>query len=138
MAECQLPPSHHNLQDMRESVHQLIPGTALAIQPVALEAMGSACWGESELCRDMLQDSPALDRLELLMESILALQPVGVIQAMEVYMVAPKVLQVVTQPPLLPHSPELSSALASTMPSFASPQPSSLSVSSKAMTQPST
>lgn len=64
-------------------MHQLLTGTAMAIQPLTLDTMGTACQVCSKLQQDMVRQAPTNVRQELIMAPILASQPVDVRQAME-------------------------------------------------------
>lgn len=62
---------------------QLLSSTSMAVQPLAMDFMGSACHSWAKLHRDKLEEAPANDRQVLLLAPILSPQHVDVEQARE-------------------------------------------------------
>lgn len=83
-------------------VHQLLSGTAMAFQPLALGTMSLACHVQSKLYHDRLKDTPTNISQKLMMAPILVMQPVDVKQAMKALKADPQVVKLVTQPPPKP------------------------------------
>lgn len=55
----QSTPSQHDPKGIWAAMHQLLTGVAMAIQPLALDAAGSACWTHGKLQCNMVKDAPA-------------------------------------------------------------------------------
>lgn len=77
---------------------------AMAIQPLTMEALGSACHMWAKLHRYMLKDVPANVWQKLLTVPILSLQPVDAKQVMGALKAAPHMVKAVAVPPPKPQA----------------------------------
>lgn len=89
---------------------------AMALQPMLLDTLGTACHVSARLYHYMLKEVSATVQQELLMAPILAPQSVEARQAMKPMKAAPELVKVVSVPPK-PQASKPSLAVAPSKPS---------------------
>lgn len=105
---------------------QLLSGAAMAVQPLAMDAMVSALRVQVKLQHEMLKDAPASVRQEPLLAPILSLQPLDV-KIHEALKAFHQVVKLVAQP-----SPKIQSSKLTMAPTLAKPQSASSHLSAQA------
>lgn len=110
--EFQQTPLQHDLKGLWLFMHQLLFGAAMAIQPLAVDAAGSACCAHMKLWHNVVRDTPVNAKQELMMVPILSPQAVDPGQTREAMRTTSQVVKVLMESASKPQAVKPSAALA--------------------------